>query len=183
MVRGSWRRTELQYIDPHSYDRQHCVFLVLQGCSTVSPEAQLSAECWLSLPHLVTSWSLKILGAPRASLAGSGFPYHILLETSLDPDTSGGPPGPLSVWGGFPYHTRLQLQLSDFLSWLSYIIVQRLLNRPLNLWNGMFDRHQAEITHAVHRSLSSGESLCSGTVGPSPCPILSAELTCAISFD
>ena len=28
--------------------------------------------------------------------------------------------------------------------------------------------------HAVQRSLSSGASLCSGTVGPSPCPILSA---------
>ena len=28
--------------------------------------------------------------------------------------------------------------------------------------------------HAVHRSLSSSVSLCSGTVGPSPCPILSA---------
>ena len=27
----------------------------------------------------------------------------------------------------------------------SYIIVQRPINRPLNLWNGMFDRHQAEI--------------------------------------
>ena len=37
--------------------------------------------------------------------------------------------------------------------------------------------------HLVHRSLSSGASLCSGTVGPSPCPILSAELACAISFD
>ena len=32
------------------------------------------------------------------------------------------------------------------LYWLSYIIVQRPLDRPLNLWNGIFDRHQAEIT-------------------------------------
>ena len=53
-------------------------------------------------------------------------------------------------------------QLSDFLSWPSNIIVQRPLNRPLNLWNGMFDRHQAEITlmqfrgHSlpVHQSMS-----------------------------
>ena len=30
-------RTELQYIDPHSYGRQHCVFLILQGCSTGRP--------------------------------------------------------------------------------------------------------------------------------------------------
>ena len=35
------------------------------------------------------------------------------------------------------------LQLTDFLSSLSYIIVQSPI---LYLWNGMFDRHQAEIT-------------------------------------
>ena len=33
-------------------------------------------------------------------------------------------------------------KLSDFLSSPSYIIFQR----PINLWNGMFDRHRAEIT-------------------------------------
>ena len=112
------------------------------------------------------------------------------------------------------------------------------------LWNGMFDRHRAEITvmqftchslpvhhfvtarwdfylvpycqpssptrsfpitghgnvslppslewhvrssssgnncHAVHKSLSSGASLCDGTVGFLPCPILSAKLAYAIS--
>ena len=50
-------QTELQYIDPHSYGHQRCVFLVLQGCSTGGPGAQLSAECWLSLPNLVTNRS------------------------------------------------------------------------------------------------------------------------------
>ena len=40
---GDW--TELQYIDPHSYGHQRCVFLNLQGCSTGGPGAQLSAEC------------------------------------------------------------------------------------------------------------------------------------------
>ena len=33
---------ELQYIDLHSYGRQHCVYLVLQGCSSGGPGAQLS---------------------------------------------------------------------------------------------------------------------------------------------
>ena len=81
-------------------------------CSTGGPGAQLSAECWLALPKLVSNSS--------------------------------------------------DLQLSDFLSWPSYIIVQPPLNRPLNLWNGMFDRHQAKITvmqfrgHSlpVHQSMS-----------------------------
>ena len=91
-MRESWRpnRTAI-YIDPHSYGRQRCVFLFLQGCSTGGPGAQLSAECWLSLPHLVTNGSPKLLGAPRAPSAGSGFPYHILSATSLDPNSSGAP--------------------------------------------------------------------------------------------
>ena len=39
---GVGDQTELQYIDPHSYGRQRCVFLVLQDCSTGGPGAQLS---------------------------------------------------------------------------------------------------------------------------------------------
>ena len=111
-------RTELQHFDPHSYGRQRCVFLVLQGCSIWGPGAH-----------------------------SAGFLYHILSATSLDPNSSRpqGPPPP-----GFLYHISSinpsELQLSDFLSWPSYIIVQRPLNRRLNLWNGMFDHHQAEIT-------------------------------------
>ena len=62
---------------------------------------------------------------------------------------TGGPEGPFSrVWISLPHlvSNSSSLQLSDFLSWPSYIIVQHPLNHPLNLWNGMFDRHQAEIT-------------------------------------
>ena len=49
------------------------------------------------------------------------------------------------------------------------------------LWNGLCDRHRAEITVMQF----TGHSLPAhySEVGPSPCPILSAELTCAISFD
>ena len=54
---GVGDRTELQYIDPHTYGYQRCVFLVLQGCSTGGPGGQLSAGCWLSLRHLVTKLS------------------------------------------------------------------------------------------------------------------------------
>ena len=129
---GVGDRTELQYVDPHSYGRQHCVFLVLQGCSTGGPGAQLSAGWWLSLLHLISNFS--------------------------GPQLNRGPQGPLRPGMAFPTTSHLLLQLSDFLSWLSYIIVQR----PLNLWNGMFERHQAEITvmqfrghsHPVHQSMS-----------------------------
>ena len=60
-------------------------------------------------------------------------------------------PNGSSAWCGFPYHiscitpSNLQLYCNTtawLLSWLSYIIVRRLLD----LWNSMFNRHQAEIT-------------------------------------
>ena len=79
---GVGNRTELQYIDPHSYGRQRCVFLVLQGCSIRGPGAQLSAECWL-LYHILSATSLypNSSGAPRAPSAWRGLPYHILSIT------------------------------------------------------------------------------------------------------
>ena len=103
---GVGDRTKLQYIDPHSYGRQCCVFLVLQGCSTGGPAAQLSAGWWLSLLHLISNFS--------------------------GPQLIGGPEGPFSLaWLSLPH--LVSNSNSDFLSWLSYIIVQRPLNRPLNL--------------------------------------------------
>ena len=56
MWEGVGDQTELQHIDPHSYGHQRCIFLVLQGCSTVGLGAH-SAGCGLSLPHLVTNGS------------------------------------------------------------------------------------------------------------------------------
>ena len=132
-------------------------------CSTRGPGAQLSAECRLSLPQLVTNGSPKLLDFPRASSARCGFPYHILSPTSLIPNSSGAPRAP---YAGLSLPHLISNfsgpQLSDFLSPQSYIIVQRPLNRPLNPRNGMFDRHQAEITvmqfrcHSlrVHQSMS-----------------------------
>ena len=159
-VRGSWRPNRAAIYWPHSYGHQRCVFLVLQGCSTGGPGAQLSAECWLSLPHLVTNGSPKLLVAPRAPSAGCGFPYTSYQQLLWTP-THQGLQGPLRPGVAFPT-TRLYNSNFDFLSWLSYIIVQRPFNLPLNLWNGMFDRHQAEITvmqfigHSlpVHQSMS-----------------------------
>ena len=45
----------------------------------------------------------------------------------------------------------------------------------------MFDRLQGEIT--VMQFTGHSLPVHHSEVGPSPCPILSAELTCAISFD
>ena len=151
-VRGSWRPNRTVIFNPHSYGRQRCVFLVLQGCSTGGPGAQLSAGWWLSLLHQQLLWTPIQSGAPKAPSAWCGFPYHIS-----------------------------SLTLSDFLSWPSYIIVQRPLNRPLNLWNGMFD-HQAEITVMQFRghSLPVYQSM-SVPWNFLPCPISSAKHAYTIS--
>ena len=84
--------------------------------------------------------------------------------------THQGPNGPFGLmWLSLPHivlsvsnSTGTPTQLPWLLSWLSYIIVQRPLDRPLDLWNRMFNRYQAEITvmqftgHSlpVHQSMS-----------------------------
>ena len=135
---------------------------------------------WVSLPHFVSDVSDPILirgskGALR--LAFSTTSYQQLLWSP----TLQGPKGPLRR--AFSPHLTSNFsgpQLSDFLSWPSYIIVQR----PLNLWNGMFDRHQEEITVMQYtgRSLPVHQPM-SVPWDFLPCPISSAKSAHAISFD
>ena len=54
---------------------------------------------------------------------------------------------------------------------LNYIIIQRPRDHLLDLWNRMFNRHQAEITVMQFRGYSLPVHHCSGTMGPSPCPV------------
>ena len=128
---------KLLYFDPQTYGRLRCVFLVLQGCSTGGPGAH-SAGWWLSLLHLISIFSgPQLIGAPS--------PFGL-------------------VWLSLPHFVSnwLQLNWPQLPSWLRFTIVQRLHDRPLDLWNRMFNRHQAEITvmqftgHSlpVHQSMS-----------------------------
>ena len=136
---------------------------------------------WLSLPHLIynssdlqlirgrkgpfhwafstTSYQQLLCTPTHQGLQGPsppGFLYHILSVTSLDPNSSGAPSPFGLVWLSLPHLISNSVQsLSDFLFWPSYIIVQR----PLNLWNGMFDCHQAEITVVQFRGHSSSASV------------------------
>ena len=70
---------------------------------------------------------------------------------------SSGPKGPFGLtWLSLPHFvynsvwssTQLPClcQLPQLPFWLCYIIVQRLHDRQLDLWNRMFNHHQAEIT-------------------------------------
>ena len=131
---GDW--TGLQYIDPHSYGRQRCIFLVLQGCSTGGPGAQLFAGWWLSLLHLITNWSPKL----HRGSGGSLRPDVAFLTTSClrrlwSP----------TVW--LPVLTELYDSSTPTQS----------PTRSLE-WH-VWSSSSGNNCHAVHRSLSSGASV------------------------
>ena len=102
-------------LTPKLWPSALCLFRSL-GLLNRSPGVH-SARCWLSLLHLISNFSgpQTPSGLPRAPSAGCGFPYHNL---SISVSNS-------TAW---------------LLSWLSYIIVQRPLDRPRDLWNWMFNR-------------------------------------------
>ena len=126
-----------------------CVFLVLLDAQ---PEVLGStAGCWLSLWHLIS-----IFSGPQTP--------------------SGVSEGPLGrMWPSLPHLVSSCLKVCWQLLWhptqLNYIIIQRPHDRPLDLWNRMFNRHQAEITVMQFRGYSLPVHHCSGTMGLSPCPI------------
>ena len=188
MWEGAGDRTELQYFDPHSYGRQRCVFLVLQGCSTGGPGAH-SAGWWPSLLHLISNFSgpQLIRGSKGPfGLALLSLPHLVSITPTVTPTlTHQGPKGSFGLaWLSLPHLISNLSPTVWLLSWLSYIIVQCPLNRLLDLWNGMFDRHQAEITVIQFRghSLPVYQSM-SVSWDFLPCPILSAKHAHAISFD
>ena len=138
-------------------------------CSTGCPEAH-SAGWWLSLLQLISNFSgpqlIGLLEGPFGRVWLS-LPHLVYNSVRTLTGTHQGPQRPLRLDVALPTTPRLSpfptlLQLSWLLSWLSYIIVQRPLSRLLDLWNQMFDRHQAEITvmqftgHSlpVHQSMS-----------------------------
>ena len=110
---------KLQYFDPHSYGRHCCVFLVL---------LMLNRRPWGPL-----CWVLAFFTASYQQLLWS-------------PNSIGVPEGPLCrVWLFLPhlvYNSFSNCTATVTRTQLSYMIVQC----PLNLWNCMFNRHQAEIT-------------------------------------
>ena len=146
-------RTELQYIDPHSYGRQRCVFLVLHGCSTGGPGAQLSAGWWLSLLHLITNWSPKLHRGSRGPLRpGVAFPTTSRLYSNC-----------LTSVLTELYNCSTPTQSpAQFLEW--------------HVWSSSSGNN----CHAVQRSLFSGASVYECIMGFFPCPILLARSTYAI---
>ena len=122
-------------------------------------ELENEQNCNILTPTLmavsVVSFSFSRPAQPEAQglsfLLRAGFLYHILSATSLDPNSSGDPRAPSAGWG-FPYHPSSITPISNCNSNCLTSVLTELYNSststqsPTNLWNGMFDRHQAEIT-------------------------------------
>ena len=78
----------MQYIDPHSCGTQRCVFLLLLGCLTGGPAAQLSAGWWLSLLHLISNFSgPQLIRGPEGpfSLVWFSLPHLVSYSNSSGP--------------------------------------------------------------------------------------------------
>ena len=161
-VRGSWWPNINCNILTPTLMTLNVVSFSFSWYSTEGPGVH-SAAWWLSLLHLISNFSgpQTPLGFPKAPSARCGFPYHI---SSITPSPN------------------VNATVTWLLSWLRYIIVQRPLDRPLDLWNGMIDRHPAEINvmqftgHSlpVHQSMSVSWALT--------CPILSTKSTHASDY-
>ena len=104
--------------------------------------------CWMmafsTASCLLLLWSPTLSGVPKALSAG----WWLSLP-HLDSDSS-------------------DHQLTVFLSWPSYIIVQ---SPTQSLGWHVWSSSSGNNCHAVHRSLSSGASVYECTMGFSPCPI------------
>ena len=124
----------------------------------------LSCSLWLlnrrPRTHSAGCWLsllhlISIFSGPQIPSVGCGFPYHISSPT---------------VWNSTGNSTRTRTQLS-------YIMVQR----PLDLWNRMLDRHQAEITvmqFTGHQSMSVPWEFFSSSHFISQFPLLTAIGMC-----
>ena len=147
----------------HSYGRRVVSFL-FSWCSTGGLGAHSAG--WSATSYQQLLRSPNSIGVPEGPpRPGVAFPTTSLLHWNSNST------GSSNSTAKCPCHC----QLPQLPSWLRYIIVQRLHGRPLDLWNRMFNRHQAEITvmqftgHSlpVHQSMSVSWAL--------PCPISSAN--------
>ena len=165
MITDEWRLLYKKYVPL-------TLFVTFEkGYSRFACERELETEqnCNILTPTLmavnVVSLSFSKAAQPEAQrpTAGSGLSLLHLISNFSGPQLIGGPESPFGLaWLSLPHSSLTPTVTVWLLSWLSYIIVQRPLNRLLDLWNGMFDRHQAEITvmqftgHSlpVHQSMS-----------------------------
>ena len=128
-------------------------------------ELKTEQNCNILTPTLmaisVVSFSLSWCSTGDPGAHSANFLYCI-----LSPNSIGGPEGPFCLVVAFP--TTSLLQLTDFLSSPSYIIVQSpTQSLEWHVWSSSSGNN----CNAVHRSLSSGASVYECTMGFLSCPI------------
>ena len=156
-VRGSWRPNRTAIYWPPTLMAVNVVSFSFSWCSTRGPGAQLSAECWLSLPHLISNFS--------------------------GPQLNRGPRGPLWPSVAFPTTSRLYKSNSN----CSLTVLTELNNSSTSTqsptqsleWH-VWSSSSGNNCHAVQRSLSSGASVYECIMGFFPGPILLARSAYAI---
>ena len=149
-MRGCWRLNITEIFWPQTYGH-HVVSFLFFWCSTGALGSPLLGAGFLYCILSASSLDPNSSG-PQAPSAWCGFPYHISPPTVCNSTGTGwnsnssGPQGPFSLmWLSLPHLVYNWPETPTPLACrtqLSYIIVQR----PLDLWNQMFNHHQAEIT-------------------------------------
>ena len=138
-MRVRWRPNRTAAYWSQSYGHQSCVFLVLQCYSTGGLGVQPLCDIF-SFQHLLTNWSglQTQSGVPTVPSAGWWLSLPHLASDFSD------------------------FKLTDFLSSLSYIIIQSLTQSlEWHVWSSSSGNN----CHAVQRSLSSGASVFEFTKG------------------
>ena len=155
MWEGVGDRTELQHIDLSSYGHQRCVFLVLQGCSTGGPGAQLSAgflyrSCHQQVSKLPVSKLTDFLSAPSYIIVQSptqSLEWHVWSSSSGN--------------NCHAVHRSLSSGASVYDCTMGFYLVPYCQPSPISshychpnvslpsgasLWNGMFGRVEGQYT-------------------------------------
>ena len=121
-VRGSWRPNITEIFWPQRYGRQRCVFLVLHGCST---------------------------GALESNLLGAGFPYYIASISDSNYTACPQLYSPVSFCSIRRPYITFKLPRGDLdtpprlRNFFRYLATGMCHFRYL--WNGLCNRHRAEI--------------------------------------
>ena len=142
------------------YFTSHFIARVRKGCSRVACERVLETEYKL---HILT----PLLWPSR---------YVFLVLLMLGSTPSGGSERPHGqVWLSLPHLVSNSLEVCWQLLWdpnsTELNNNSTPTRSPTGSLNRMFNRHQAEITVMQFRGYSLPVHHCSGTMGPSPCPI------------
>ena len=109
------------------------------NCNILTPLLWPSALCLPRSPGLLNR-------RPRGPLCWVIAFFTVSYQQLLWTPTQSGAPSPFGLpWLSLPHlvYNFVRSLTVWLLSWLSYIIVQRPLSHLLDLWNRMFDRHQA----------------------------------------